>query len=69
MALQYLMTVHELTELLTPVHWVWSAGIANPNQQWCALRGGFHTLGGGIDPGDLRFFWSCRDMEGYLIRG
>ena len=55
MALQYLMTVHELTELLTPVHWVWSAGIANPNQQWCALRGGFHTLGGGIDPGDLRF--------------
>ena len=33
---------------------------------------GFHTMRGGIDPEGFRFrprLVSCRDMEGYLIRG
>ena len=54
MATQYLMTVHELAELLTPIHWVWPADFTNPNQQWCALSGGFHTVWGGIDRWDHR---------------
>ena len=50
MAVHYLLTVHELAELLTPIHWVWSDGFTEHNQRWCALSGGFHTVWGGIDP-------------------
>ena len=54
MAVLYLMTVNELAELLTPIDWVWSTGFTNPNQQWCTLSWGFHTVWGGIDPWDHR---------------
>ena len=112
-AVQYLMTVNELAELLTPrcidpgdlcfrpwvggIVEIWrdfssrdktlpSPGAAGP-RRWpegqlspragsmslshsaTSLWGwGFHTFRGGIDvfdPGS----WSCRDMEGFLIRG
>ena len=49
------------------------AGSTNPGQyairQWAW---GFRTVRGGIDPGGnrfrIRFVWSCRFMEGFLIR-
>ena len=46
------------------------AGSMSPSQSAITQWGwGFHTLRGGIDPGDLRFRWSCRFIEDFLTRG
>ena len=51
MAVQYLMSVNELAERLTPIGCGQLASrFTNPNQQWYTLSWGFHTVWGGIDP-------------------
>ena len=51
---------------------MWSAGFTNPNQQWRALRFGFHTVGRYRLVGSPSWFlvcWNCGGMKGCLIRG
>ena len=59
-AVQYLLTVNEHAEFLTPIGCGPLASRTNPHQQYeCALVCGLHTVCSGIDPRDHRLGSRC----------